>query len=291
MTLKSSTLVLIAAAAGAATTAACSDNDLVLPQPPQDLTATVQAYETPTGTIDFAHLEQVAADARADLASRNLDWLPGLVSDALVAVRRRFDDGGYPVNPSIPRKQNRAKVDAVVQVQHLCGGWTGQPTGNVDLTAVISDTELEHAVWGNAANCQARVDVDTSLGLNVVPTVNGFFDGTVAVFLEGSLPETDRQGQLVVAVSGEIGVQDHTGLRLVRLQDHRRANRDQARRGRRRHHRGGGARQRQPAREQRHGHVQPGRAAVLRGPDEPRDARRAVVYRMLIIGESLVAAA
>ena len=50
----------------------------------------------PTATLDTSNIDQVRADAQARLDELHLDWLPGVVSDLLVRLRTRLDDGQPP---------------------------------------------------------------------------------------------------------------------------------------------------------------------------------------------------
>jgi hypothetical protein len=200
----------LAIAAAAALMPACGAPPLVLPQPPQDLTALAQAYASPSGTVDTAHLQQVVTDAEARLHGSDLDWLPVLVSRALVRVRLRFDDNGLPSDPTQTLRKNRPAMQAVVNVQHICQGWTAPPgppdqaaNGRLDLTAVVDDSQLQSGVWGDSTSCQEQVQA-----LDLV-SVNAFVSGSVGVLLEGPLPENDEQARALVQVSGQIGTDGH----------------------------------------------------------------------------------
>jgi hypothetical protein len=189
---------------------ACGSSPLVIPQPPQDLTATAQVYETPTGTIDPAHLDQLIADAQAQAASMDLDWLPTFIIDALTRVRARLDDAGLPLDPAITHKKNRPVLEAVAVVQHTCSGWPGVTApaadsgqNDIDLTAVVQNTELQRAIWGSATSCHAVVQPTAGV------SVNGFIDGTVSLLAQGPLPATDAAAQVLVAVSGQIGTENN----------------------------------------------------------------------------------
>jgi hypothetical protein len=193
-------------AACAAIVPACGAQPLVLPQPPQDLTSLAQAYASPTGTVDAAHLQQVVADAQARFYGSNLDWLPPLVSDELVRLRRRFDDQSFPFDPLSTHQKNRPALQAVITADHTCQGWTDTPgppdqaaNGSLDLTAVIDDSQLRRGIWGNGVSCQERVQALNRVG------VNTFLSGTVGVLLQGPLPADDQKTLALVQVSGQIG--------------------------------------------------------------------------------------
>lgn len=197
MTAKVATVVGVGvvAAAAAAGAIGCGEGDLALPAPPQDLTSTVQAYEMPTGTVDFAHLQQTVADVEAELEARQLAWLPAVVADALVRLRERFDAGGYPIDPATRHHEHRPRLDAVVELRRTCSA-----SGTIDLTAVLDDTQLGAAIWGTASACTASVQPVAAL-----PAVQGFVDGSLSFFLQGALPETSDDAQVVVAISGRVG--------------------------------------------------------------------------------------
>src|SRR5262249_6818733 len=104
-------------------TAACTQNSITLPQPPQDITDVVQAYAMPTGTVDPATVQSIAAGAQAELQSRNLDWLPLLVTRSLESVRGRLDASQFPDNPGILAQPRRPRLEAFANVQTNCLGW------------------------------------------------------------------------------------------------------------------------------------------------------------------------
>jgi len=185
---------------------ACGDKTLDVPQPPQDLTALADAYAMPTGTIDPTQLQQTVSDAKAQFAASHFDALATLIADMLVGVRERFDDSEFPVDPLSTREKNRPTLQAVVTAQHTCKGWStpvGPPdatqNGNLELTAVIDDTQLERAIWGTASSCRQRVLTVGTLG------VNAFLSGMVSTFLQGPLPADDQQARALVLITGQLG--------------------------------------------------------------------------------------
>jgi hypothetical protein len=193
---------------GGAALSACGPSPLTLPQPPADLTALQQAYASPTGTVDTAALQQTVTDAKAQFDSSNLSWLPTFIADELVRIRHRFDITGFPTNPTILHQNNRPRLQAVVDAQHTCQGWSqpaGPPdagaNGSIDLTVVVDDTQLQRGLFGTATSCQERVQPVSLLA------VNGFFSGTVNILLQGALPEADQDAQALVQVSGDIGTE------------------------------------------------------------------------------------
>jgi hypothetical protein len=221
---------LALAVATATATAACTQGTLTLPQPPQDITDVVQAYAMPTGTVDPATVQSIASGAQAELESRNLDWLPLLVTRSLESVTGRFNASVFPTNPNVLGPNRRPRLEAFANVQANCLGW-GVPTtdggaavgpdggtvdagaaspdaganGSVELTAVVSDTQLQRNVFGTASSCMSQLSVSDRVGLSV----NAFLNGSVGVFLQGSLPASDQDAQFVAVFNGQLGTENN----------------------------------------------------------------------------------
>jgi hypothetical protein len=218
------------ALAVATATAACTQGTITLPQPPQDITDVVQAYAMPTGTVDPATLQSIAAGAQAEVQSRNLDWLPLLVTRSLETVQDRLNASEFPDNPGILAHPRRPRLEAVANVQTNCLGWgvattdggaavgpdggatdagatspDGGANGSVNLTAVVSDTNLQRNVWGTASACKAQISVSDRLGLSV----NAFLDGSIGVFLQGAVPDNDQDAQFVAVLNGQFGTESN----------------------------------------------------------------------------------
>jgi hypothetical protein len=204
----------------AVATAGCGPETVDMPVAPfeQETNAIVASYEMPTGTLDTAKLEQTADEARARLEDLNLDWLPNLLSEALVRLKTRFNDEGLPSDPAAPAEEERARVQAVVNLTRICRGWD-DPTGPIDaaqngrieLTAVVDATQLRRQAWGTAVGCHGRLDpVDTPVLDNTAlgQGVNGFLDGSLIIYLYGPLPSTAGEASFLLAFSGTIGRQD-----------------------------------------------------------------------------------
>jgi hypothetical protein len=208
---------VLAVALGAA--AACTSDDLVIPQPP-DLTAVAAIYEMPTGTVDPQRASEVAAQAQARFGELQLDWLPRLVADALAGLRQRLTDTGLPTDPATTGVDDdddddddgddskNPWIDAVVHLQRICRGWSEPPgapdaaqNGTLDLTAVVQRSRLGSTVWGTATACRARVAVGSSVA------VNGFLEGTVTVYLYGGVPRELADTRALVQVTGRIGTE------------------------------------------------------------------------------------
>lgn len=186
----------------------CGPGPLTLPQPPQDLTALAAAYASPTGTVDVDRLQQIVTDAQARLYTSDLAWLAPLVTTALVREWRRFEDLGFPTDPLTRRKENRPFLQAVVTAQHTCQGWgtagtvaSATGSGDIDVTAVVDDTQLLRALWGTATACQEQVTA-----LNLV-TVNAYLDGSLAIALQGPLPQNEQEARALVQFSGQMGTE------------------------------------------------------------------------------------
>ena len=109
----------------------------------------VALYDMPTATLDTSNIDKVRADAQARLDELNLDWLPGVVSDLLVRLRTRLDDGGLPTDPAAEPKARRAQITAVAEIHRICAGWDNPASapdeatnGSLDLTAIIDTGKI-----------------------------------------------------------------------------------------------------------------------------------------------------
>jgi hypothetical protein len=187
---------------------ACGAPPLNLPQPPQDLTALAASYQSPTGTVNTANLQQIVSNAQAQVASSNLTWLPTEVANLLTRVWLRFDENGYPTDPSVQHEEHRAFLKAAVDANRTCAGWAvpagpADPAanGSIVLTATVNNTELQRNIWGTATSCQDRVQATNNVA------VNGFLSASVGMLLQGPLPKTDADTQALVAIQGQVGTQ------------------------------------------------------------------------------------
>ena len=248
----------------AVATAGCGPEPVDMPVPPfeQETNAIVASYEMPTGTLDTAKLEQTADEARARLEDLNLDWLPNLLSEALVRLKTRFNDEGLPSDPAAPAEEERARVQAVVNLTRVCRGWDdpagpidAAQNGSIELTAVVDATQLRRQAWGTATGCHGRLDpIDTPVLENTAlgQGVNGFLDGSLIIYLYGPLPSTARRGEFPARLFGHDRTSRPAEVGLVRLSCRQPPGRVPPRCPRRRHHRRRRPHQPDPARQQRY---------------------------------------
>ena len=210
----------IALAAGAV---GCGPDTITLPTPPMqaETAALVMTYQMPTAILDTSKIDQVRADAQARLDELNLDWLPDLLSDAVVRLRNRLDDGGLPDDPASTPDPRRGQLTAVVTITRICAGWSDPPgppdqtaNGSIVVTAIADTGKLNPEIWGTATSCLARFPPAGSTGTvaSATPTVvNATLDGTLILYSLGPLPKNTSDAQLLVVFSGSIGVGDKVG--------------------------------------------------------------------------------
>jgi hypothetical protein len=195
-------------ALAAATASACAPSEIVLPDPPvtDETEQVISAYQSPTGTIDFAHIDMQLDRAEARLDELHLSWLPDLVADVLVSLEERLSDGELPTDPSRAPDSADPKISAAVRVHHVCKGWT-EPAGpvdeaangSIDLTAVVGGSQLRRDLWGVATNCHSLVDPPGD-----TPPQMAFLDGTLIILLEGPLPKRLGDVNMVFLLNGRL---------------------------------------------------------------------------------------
>ena len=196
----------------------CGPDPVTLPEPPQasETAALVATYQMPTANLDASNIQQVATDAQARLADLHLDWLPGLIVDALTRVHRRLADSGLSSDPTANVNTSRPIIRAVARVHRVCVGWAdpaGAPdeatNGAIDLTAVVDSGHVERQLWGTASACHSRFPPANSIaqvgGPVGTPVVNAVLDGTLIVYALGPLPDSAADAQFLLSFSGTIG--------------------------------------------------------------------------------------
>ncbi len=112
-----------------ATLTACAASTIDLPEPPMtdETEAVIAVYQSPTGTVDVNHIDTVLNRAEARLDELHLSWLPDLLSDALVALQNRLEEGDLPVDPNFVPKESDPRISAAVMVHRICKGWNDPP--------------------------------------------------------------------------------------------------------------------------------------------------------------------
>jgi hypothetical protein len=201
----------------------CGPGTITLPTPPMEAetAALVMTYQMPTGNLNTGNIDQVRADAQTRLAELNLDWLPDLLSQALVQLRSRLDAAGLPDDPTTTPDSRRGQLTAVATITRICAGWSdpaGPPdqaaNGSVEVTAIADTGKLNPEIWGTATSCLARFPPAGSTGAVASATstvVNATLDGTLILYSLGPLPKDTSEAQILVVFSGSIGVGDQVG--------------------------------------------------------------------------------
>jgi len=205
----------------AAFLASCGPDTITLPTPPMaaETQQLVALYDMPTAMLDTSNVDKVRADAQARLDELNLDWLPGLVSDALVKLRMRLDAGSLPTDPAAQPEARRAQITAVVEIQRICVGWDNPASapdqatnGSLNLTAIADTGKINPEVWATATACRVRSPAaDNSGAIVVTPSVvMATLDGTLIIYLLAPLPVDPTQASFLLTFSGSISTGDQT---------------------------------------------------------------------------------
>jgi hypothetical protein len=202
--------------AAAALAAGCGAGKLQLPPEP-DLSALVAAYDHPTGTIDPAAIDAFRGTAQATLDRLQLVWLPDFLAGALTRLGDQLADSGISRDPNRTVDTKRPVIDAVVQLQRVCQGWSDPPgppdpaaNGQLIATAVVEDGVLRNTIEGAATRCQARVVPANDLVQSAVSSIDGFVDGTIDVYFYGPVPLEVGQTNCLVQIDGQVGVSGAT---------------------------------------------------------------------------------
>lgn len=190
---------------------ACGADPIDLPAPAREdeMSAIAAEYESPTGSLNPDQLSSTAESVSARIDDLDLKWLVRLLSLVLERLDKRLDDSGLPEDPN-ERDEDRASVDAVIDLDYVCSGWeegsapAPEKNGSVALTALVVDTTLQPDIWGELSGCRARVDSVEPVPLDVLA------DGEVSVHLYGPLPESELDGDFLVRFVGQGGVRERT---------------------------------------------------------------------------------
>jgi len=178
----------------------CAPSSINLPEPPttDETEAVKAAYQSPTGTVDVAHIDMQLDNAEQRLAELHLSWLPGLVADGLISLEQRLEDGELPIDPNVVPKESNPRINLAVTVNRTCKGWSDPPgppdpatNGTLQLTAVVGFSELRRDIWGVATNCRALITPSDGSAKQMA-----FMDGTFILLLQGALPR--QPGDLAV---------------------------------------------------------------------------------------------
>jgi hypothetical protein len=201
--------VLVLGAATAGAIAACEEDEVVLPTPP-DVSSLRAAYDTPTGTLSGDGLACAAAAAMATIDDNYLDALQQLIGDGLTSVRQRLIDSGLPIDDQGNLDAEELRVRGSIVVTRICQGWDPAATvpdqasnGDLTLTALVDESKLQKVVWGAAHNCLARVDV--LQGTPRAASIDLFFNGDVVVGLDRGLPADWQSAGFLVKVDAVVG--------------------------------------------------------------------------------------
>jgi hypothetical protein len=168
----------------------------------------VQAeYENPTGTVPPSAIDQIT-ELESKLATIESTRIADVVRRLLDSVRQRLVANGLATDPAArPNKPQRPVIIGSVTVTRTCRGWDDTSTtpdpanGSIELTAEYQSSILQAVVWGTATSCHERIDVTNNV------TVHPFFDGSVAVYLEGPIQTDPTQSSFLVGWNGTIGTE------------------------------------------------------------------------------------
>jgi hypothetical protein len=196
----------LAGAAAAAVVAGCGPSRVELPPIPMEIVAVQATYENPTGTVPVDATVPIAA-LEATLATLAATHLPDIVSSMLASLGGRVADSGLPTDPVTTPKKNRPVIVGSVVIDRVCRGWDDTSTtpdpanGAIELNAQYQSGILQKVVWGTATACRDRVTIANDV------MVHAFFDGSLALYLEGPLTTNTGQATYLAGWSGTIGTE------------------------------------------------------------------------------------
>lgn len=189
--IRNARLVWFATVIGLGSVSLSCEDDFKLPSPP-DMSALVQAYDHPTGTVDAPKLRAVATAVGAIRNTLASDAPIELVRDLVARLVRSgggdagqvsdeadggaadtspdasttditFDAGTAPT--SNPGQQTilgrKFDVAAIVQLHRACRDQPNDETsgvGSVDMTAVVDKDGVNPTVWGEVTRCRRARD-------------------------------------------------------------------------------------------------------------------------------------
>lgn len=197
----------------ALTTCACGPDPIDYPSPPEEARAILATYEKPTGTVDAADAALIAARASERIDALDIDWLPEVMSRALVRLRERFEVGGLPLDPAATVDPDRPTIIALVDLEQVCSGWSVPPgppneaeNGSIQLFAKVDNTRLRRELWGTASNCRSRISPSTRFAQVVTsPALNVTLNGSLLLSLYAPLPEEEADAAFFMSFEGELG--------------------------------------------------------------------------------------
>jgi hypothetical protein len=174
-----------------------------------ELVSVQAVYENPTGTVPVDAAAPIA-DLQAKLATIDSTRLGDILSNLLASLRARLDGSGLPTDPVTTPRKHRPVIVGSVTLTRTCRGWddaltTPDPAnGTIDATGEYQSGMLQKIVWGTATMCRDRVDLPGNL------TVHTFLDGSIALYLEGSLKSDPTQASYLAGWNGTIGTENAT---------------------------------------------------------------------------------
>jgi hypothetical protein len=163
-------------------------------------------YDNPTGTVPVAAMPQIQ-DFEQRLDTINATQLPATIASVLEGLRVRAAASGLATDPVTTPKKNRPVTAGSIVLERTCRGWDDSSTtpspanGAIEVTAEYQASILQRTVWGTATTCHERVS-----GSNGA-SVHTFFDGTIAIFLEGPLASDPSQISFLMGWNGTIGTE------------------------------------------------------------------------------------
>jgi hypothetical protein len=188
----------------------CGPTTVDIPQVPA-LQVAVDLFNHPTGTVPIEDVSAQVAAAGQRFDALDSSQLVELLSQGLASLRQREEANGLPVIPSATRPANKPKVDGFLRVTRTCRGWNDASTtpdpanGQMVILAVVRDRDLKSALSATATTCKDRVQVAST---NVF--VHPYVDGVLNIGLEGPLPRTIAETNMVVQTDATLGNEART---------------------------------------------------------------------------------
>lgn len=194
----------------AVATTSCAE-ELDVPAAP-DFSDVLQAYADPKAEVSAAIMSAVGDTLLEIRQQLEQSEVFDEILDVIVDVQRELDENTNENGDlAVPGLGTFPNPNAVVTIDHRCGGWdpsTEQDPdrGSLSLTMVLDLGDISPVVWGEAAECRFLSKVrDTDL--------RSSYDGQIAVhFGEEPVPTGEPLRDLLItfALEGALGVQDRT---------------------------------------------------------------------------------
>lgn len=184
--------------------------ELDVPTAP-DFSDVLEAYADPNAEVSTAIMATVGdqlLEIREQLIESDVfDEILEVIVDVQRELDENTDENGDLAIPGLGTFPN---PNAVIEIDHTCGGWdpgaeqTRDSRGSLSLTMVLNLGDVSPVVWGEAARCRFLTTLRTR-------ELRSSYDGEIAVhFGEEPIPTGEPLRDLLITfvLGGALGVED-----------------------------------------------------------------------------------